>query len=180
MEMMLEFMKMVLPASIVLVAMYLTVKAFVNRDFELAQKQYDTKLAEIKLENTKATLPVRLQAYERLCLLLERISLNNLIVRVSDPEYTAGMLQQRLLFDVRDEFSHNLSQQLYVSDDAWLLVKRTQEEVVTIINKAAERTDRNSRGIDLAKNIFEEMMTREANPCDITLKFLKDELRQMM
>lgn len=180
MELMLEFMKMVLPATIVLVAMYLTVKAFVNRDFELAQKEYEKKLTDIKIENSKATLPIRIQAYERLCLFLERISLNNLIIRVSDPEYTAGQLQQRLLFDVRDEFNHNLSQQLYISDEAWLLIKRTQEEVVTIINKAAEKTDRNSRGIELSKNIFEELMAREANPCDVTLKFLKDEIRRIM
>ncbi len=180
MEPLIEFMKLVLPATIVLVAMYLTVKAFVNRDFELAQKEFEKKLADLKIENSKTSLPVRLQAYERVCLFLERISLNNLILRVNDPEFTAGQLQQRLLFDVRDEFNHNLSQQLYMSDDAWTIVRRAQEEIITTINRAAERTDRNDRGLELAKNIFEEVITRQSNPCDIALKFLKDEIRGIM
>jgi hypothetical protein len=180
MELFLEFMKLVLPAAIVLVAMYMTVKAFINKDFELAQKDFEKKLVDLKMENTKVVLPIRLQAYERICLFLERISPNNLVIRVNDPSFTAGQLQQRITMDVRDELNHNLSQQIYMSDDAWTLVKRTQEEIISIVNKAAERVDRNDRGIELAKRIFEEVLERQSNPCDVTLKFLKDEIRRMM
>jgi diphthamide synthase (EF-2-diphthine--ammonia ligase) len=180
MELLLEFMKLVLPAAIVLVAMYLTVKTFVNKDFELAQKEFDKKLVDLKAENTKVILPLKLQAYERLCLFMERISLNNMIVRVNDPAFTSAQLQQRLSMDVREEFNHNLSQQIYISDEAWLILKRAQEEIIIIINKAAEKVDRNDRGIELAKKIFEELMQRETNPTDIALKFLKDEIRRSM
>jgi len=173
-------MKLVLPAAIVLVAMYLTVKAFINKDFELAQRDFEKKLADLKIEYSKTTLPLRLQAYERICLFLERISPNNMLIRVNDPAFTAGQLQQRINMEVRDEFNHNLSQQIYMSDDAWMLVKRTQEEIISIINKAGEKVDRNDRGIELAKRIFEEMLERQANPCDVTLKFLKDEIRSLM
>ena len=180
MELLLEFMKLVLPAAIVLVAMYLTVKAFVNKDFELAQKEFEKKLADLKIENSKVVLPLKLQAYERICLFLERISPNNLLIRVNDPAFTVGQLQQKINMDVRDELNHNLSQQIYMSDDAWTLVKRTQEEIISIVNKAAEKVDRNDRGIELAKQIFEELINRQANPCDVTLKFLKDEIRTLM
>ena len=180
MELLLEFMKMVLPASIVLVAMFLTVKAFINKDFELAQKDFEKKLADLRIENSKTTLPLRLQAYERMCLFLERISPNNLLIRVNDPAFTSGQLQQKLNFEMRDELNHNLSQQIYMSDEAWTLIRRTFEEVVSIINKAGERVEKNDRGIELAKSIFEEMMARQANPCDVTLKFLKDEIRAFM
>lgn len=180
MDPLIEFMKMVLPAAIVLVAMYMTVKAFVNKDFELAQKDFEKKLADLKIENTKISLPLKLQAYERICLFLERISPNNLLLRVNDPTYTAGQLQQRINMDVRDELNHNLSQQIYMSDDAWSLVKRTQEEIISIVNKAAEKIDRNDRGIELAKGIFEELLNRQSNPCDVTLLFLKDEIRRLM
>jgi len=180
MEHFLDLMKLVLPAAIVLVAMYMTVKAFVNKDFELAQKNFEQRIVDFKIENSKIVLPLKLQAYERICLFLERISLNNLLLRVNDPAFTAGQLQQKINMDVRDELNHNLSQQIYLSDDAWTMVKRTQEEVITIVNKAAEKVDRNERGIELAKKIFEEVLERQNNPCEVTLKFIKDELRKQI
>jgi len=180
MDLFLEFMKMVLPAAIVLVAMYLTVKAFINKDFEMAQKEFEKKLADLRIENSRTVLPLRLQAYERMCLFLERISPNNLLIRVNDPAFTSGQLQQKLNMEIRDELNHNLSQQIYMSDEAWTLVRRTFEEIASIINKAGEKVDKNDRGIELAKKIFEEMLDRQANPCDISLKFLKDEIRTQM
>ena len=180
MDLFLEFMKMVLPASIVLVAMYLTVKAFINKDFELAQKDFQKKIADLRIENSKTTLPLRLQAYERMCLFLERISPNNLLIRVNDPAFTSGQLQQKLNYEMRDELNHNLSQQIYMSDEAWTMIRRTFEEIVSIINKAGEKVDKGDRGIELAKKIFEEMLDRQSNPCEVTLKFLKDEIRAHM
>lgn len=180
MELFLDFLKLVLPAAIVLVAMYMTVKTFVNKDFELAQKNFEQRIVDYKIENSKVVLPLKLQAYERICLFLERISLNNLLIRVNDPAFTAGQLQQKINMDVRDELNHNLSQQIYLSDDAWTLVKRTQEEIITIVNKAAEKVDRNERGIELAKKIFEEVLERQNNPCEVALKFIKDELRKQI
>ena len=85
-----DLLKMVLPASIVLYAVYLTIKALVTKDFE-------KKLVELKLKNTELVLPIRLQAYERMCLFLERISPNTLIVRVNDPSYNVAQLHQLLL-----------------------------------------------------------------------------------
>jgi hypothetical protein len=180
MELLLEFMKLVLPAAIVLLAMYLTVKAFVNKDFELAQKEFEKKIIDYKTETSKTSLPLKIQAYERICLFLERISLNNLIVRINDPAYTAGQLQQRLNMEVREEFNHNLSQQIYMSNEAWDLVRTAQDEIISIVNKAAEQVDRNGRGIDLAKKIFEEMLERQSNPCEVALKYLKEEIRTIL
>jgi hypothetical protein len=87
MDQILDLVKIILPAATVLYAMFLVMKTFLN-------KEYEKKLLDIKLENNKIVLPIRLQAYERICLFLERISMNNLIIRVNDPMYTVSQLQQ--------------------------------------------------------------------------------------
>src|SRR4028119_1270098 len=111
-----DLIKILLPAAAVLYAMYLTVKAFLNKDF-------DKRLVDIKIKNTELTLPLRLQAYERMCLFLERISPHNLVVRLNEPAYNAIQFHQKLLLEIREEYNHNLSQQVYMSDQSWTYVK---------------------------------------------------------
>src|SRR6478609_6392598 len=122
-----DLLKMVLPASIVLYAVYLTIKSLVTKDFE-------KKLVELKLKNTELVFPIRLQAYERMCLFLERISPNTLIVRVNDPSYNVAQLHQLLLMEIRNEYAHNMSQQVYMSDNSWKLVKSSMDEIINVIN----------------------------------------------
>lgn len=162
----------VLPSGAVLFAMYLTIKTFLGKEFE-------KRLIELKLKNNELILPTRLQAYERLCLLLERLSPNNLILRVNDPDYNAAQLHQRLLIDIRDEFNHNLSQQIYVSDDTWNLIKKAIEDLNTSINSASQAIAPDSRGIELAKKIFEHYMALEKDSLTIALGFMKNEIRRL-
>ena len=120
MEIIIEFAKLLLPAAAVLYAMYLTTKSFLDR--EMTQK-----LVDIKLKNTDTILPIRLQAYERICLFLERITPNNLIIRLNQANFTAREFQQVLLSEIRQEYNHNVTQQVYVSDEAWELVASAKE-----------------------------------------------------
>ena len=166
-----ELLKLVLPAAAVLYAMYLTVKLFINRD-------YQSKMIDIRNKTNEVVLPLRLQAYERICLLLERISPNNLIIRLNDVSLSAKQLQALLLKEIREEFNHNLSQQLYMSDEAWNLAKIGMEEVVSVINTSAAEMVDDAKGIDLAKRIFEKMLEKENDPIENALTFLKDEMRQ--
>jgi hypothetical protein len=96
MEILEDLVKILLPAAIVLYAMYLTVRAFLNKEFE-------RKLIDIKTKNTDIVLPVRLQAYERMCLFLERISPNNLILRLNNSMLSANELHQLLLAEIREQ-----------------------------------------------------------------------------
>ena len=170
MEILLDFIKILLPAATVLYAVFLVVKAFLN-------KEYEKKTLEIKMENTKIVLPIRLQAYERVCLFLERISLNNIIIRVNEPVYTSLQLQQRLLSEIRNEYNHNVSQQVYMSDEAWSVVRRSMEDIVGIINMAGEQVPQDSRGIELAKMIFEILLQRNQDPVQLALQYVKNEIR---
>lgn len=170
MEIFADLIKILLPAGVVLYAMYLTVRSFLNKELE-------KKLVDIKVKNNEIIMPIRLQAYERVCLLLERISPHQLVLRVNDPSYTVAEFQQMLLRAVREEFHHNISQQVYVSEQSWDLVKASVEDIVMIINASAQQLRPDARGIELAKVIMEQLMQRNEDPVTKALKSVKNEVR---
>ncbi|MGB3618157.1 MAG: hypothetical protein WBA12_08560 [Catalinimonas sp.] len=172
MDILFDFLKILLPAGIVLYGMYLTVTSFLTREGERQQ-------AEFRMKNADIITPVRLQAYERICLFLERTSPHNLVLRVNSPAYNAAQLQQKMLTDIREEYTHNLSQQVYVSDQAWLFVRNAMEEVIGLINTAAQKTDPEAPGVQLAKTVFELLLSREEDPTQRALRFAKNEIRQL-
>ena len=172
MEILIEFAKILIPAGLVLYAMFLTVKSFLGKEME-------SKLLDLKMRNSDTILPIRLQAYERVCLFLERITPNNLIRRVNDNNFSARQLQEVLLNEIRNEFNHNLSQQVYMSDESWNLVKNAMEEVVVVINASANDMAPEAKSIDLSKRIFESLMERNADSTSNALTFVKNEIRQV-
>ena len=171
MDLLVEFGKILLPAIAVMYAMYLTVKMFI-------QKEWQSHKMTLAQKNTETILPIRLQAYERMCLFLERISPNNLIVRLNNGEYNAGQFQHVLLAEIREEFNHNLSQQVYMSDEAWNMVRRAMEDLVVKINQAGSETANDARALDLAKRIFDLMMGQGSDQIQEALVFIKEEIRQ--
>lgn len=170
MDALIDFGKILLPAGTVLYAMFLVVKSFLTKEME-------KKLVDIKIKNTETVLPIRLQAYERICLFLERISPNNLVVRLNDASLSASQFQQVLITEIRQEFNHNLSQQVYLSDEAWEMVKNAMEDIVSVVNIAAQKLQSDDKGVELAKKIFELMMEKNNDPIAIALKRVKDEIR---
>ena len=165
-------LSIILPASAVLFAVYLVVKAFLNKEF---QKQ----LIDVKGKAQDTVLPIRLQAYERVCLLLERVSLTNLLLRVNSPEFNAATLQHRLFTEVREEFGHNMSQQVYMSDEAWNMVKAAVTDVNNIINEAGETVAPEAPGMELAQAILAKLKEREGDSVTASLIFVKNEIRQL-
>jgi hypothetical protein len=172
MEDFVEILKIILPAGVVLFAMYLTVKT-------LTEKELRKKAMEIKASNQNTILPVRLQAYERVCLFLERIQPNNLILRLNKGSYGAREFHSILLQDIRDEYNHNLSQQVYMSDEAWNLTKNAKEDMIMVINQAAREMKENSKSVDLAKKIFEIVINKEVEPTSFAINKIKEEIRSV-
>ncbi len=172
MDPLLEFAKLLVPAAVVLYGMYLVVKSFI-------QKEMDKALIDIKSKNIEVILPLRLQAYERISLFLERIAPDNLVIRVRDNSFSAGQFHQALVKDIREEYSHNLSQQIYVSDNAWNLVKSAKEEIITVVNQSAQGLAADAKSLELAKRIFEKMLERKADPTTIALSQIKKEVRTL-
>lgn len=171
MDALLDFIKILVPAGLVLYAMYLTVRAFLNKELEKT-------LMEVKGRNTTTVLPIRLQAYERIVLLLERLSPNNLISRLNIAKMNAREFQQILLKEIRDEYNHNVSQQVYMSEEVWDLVKNAKEDLIVSINNAAEKMTPESSNLDLAKQLFDDLMERDVDPITLALHEVKEEIRQ--
>lgn len=172
MEVLLELLKIVVPAALVLYAVYLMVKSFLDKEL---QKQ----VVATRDKNTEIVLPIRLQAYERMVLFLERISPNSLLRRLNAGELNAQELQHVLVHEIREEFSHNLAQQVYMSDQSWQAIRQAMEEVVSLVNQSAEGLAADARGIELRRRILQGLVEEGREPVAPALKVVKDEIRQL-
>lgn len=164
-----EWLKFGLPAGLVLCVAYLMVRAFMG-------KRWQTKALA---EGLKISLSLRLQAYERMCLFLERTSITNLLPRVAQSGLAAKEMQHILLREIREEFNHNLSQQLYMSPEAWGQVKAAMEENVMLINRSAEELPQAATQADLIKQIFKHMSEQKYDPTENALLKLKAEVQTL-
>lgn len=160
----------VLPSMIVAVAAFFIVKYFIEND----QKK---KVLELKFQSKSITTPVRLQAYERMALFLERIEPNQLLFRVNNPELTAAQMQAVLLSTIRSEYEHNMSQQIYISPEVWESIKRAKENVVNAINIAAGKLSPEAMAIDLDSAIFQ--ITAAESPVAAAMNSLKKEIQTL-
>ncbi len=172
MEDFLDILKYTLPSGIVFATAFFILRAFL-------QNGTHKKLLELKLSNQNVVTPVRLQAYERVILLLERISPSSLILRVAAPGMSANQLQAALVQNVRDEFEHNLSQQIYISSTAWEMTRNAKEEMVKLVNLASTRLNDNASATDLGSIILELAMTQDKLPVNTAIDYIKKEVRQL-
>ena len=173
MDQLISIILIIVPASAVMFGMYLTVKTFVSKEFEKGK-------LDIRRKNNEIMLPNRLSAYERITLLLERVSLNNLVIRINNADYNVAIFHQQLLAELRNEFNHNLSQQIYISDEAWGMVRKAVEETTAIVNHASSLIEnKEERGIELAKAIFNVQAQATHDPIQEALLFVKHELREL-
>ena len=132
----LEILKYTLPSIVVFLTAYFILKQVYSSQYLQLRDELKTQIAK---ENLKILTPVRMQAYERLVLFLERIAPANLIIRQNQPNLTVFQFQTKLKQSIRDEFEHNLSQQLYVGSQSWILVIQAKEDIVSQINTAASQ-----------------------------------------
>jgi hypothetical protein len=158
------------PALVVLATAYFLLKMFLDNEAAKTRMQ-------IRLDMQKITMPVRMQAYERLILLCERIEPAGLLVRTNMPGMNASQLQSALVQSVRSEFEHNLSQQLYVSTKAWEMVRNAREETIKRINTSAMKLMPDATSSDLASLILINDIDETQSAVKGALDLLKDEAR---
>jgi len=116
------------------------------------------KQERIPATDDKPATGMQLQAYERLILLTDRIALPNLISRLNQPGAPAKEMQQILISNIKEEFNYNISQQIYVSADAWTAVKTLKDQNMLIINQFANALPAEASGLDLNKLLLEYSM----------------------
>jgi len=130
---------------------------------------------------TQASTPLQLQAYERLILLAERISLPNLINRVNQPGLGVKEMQSILTQSIRQEFDYNITQQIYVSAEAWQAVQNLKDQNLLIINQVASFMPAEANGTDLNKSILEMLMqSPKASLHGVVAEVLSYEAKKLM
>jgi hypothetical protein len=168
----LEVLKYILPSIIV----FLTTWYLVSRYF----KSEDAKrMQQLALNNQNLITPLRLQAYERIILYLERINPESLVMRLSKPGLTSQQLQNELLNTIRAEYEHNLAQQIYISNQAWEMLKNARNATIQLINATAEILKKDEPSINLSKAILERVMKEEKNPASDAIVFIKNEINRL-
>ena len=134
----------------------LLLAAFLGYLFYQQRKSAKEEVTYGTIDGTTRTL--RLQAYERLTLLVDRIALPNIISRVHQQGATAREMQLLLTRSMKEEFDHNITQQIYVSPDAWTAVKNLKEQNMLVVNQLASALPPHASGLDLNKILLEYLM----------------------
>ena len=172
-EFILEVLKITIPALIV----FLTTGLILKRFFE---KEYAEKVREVKMLANSKVLPMRLQAHERMALYLERIDLNNSILKVYKSGMSARLLQSELNASIRSEFEHNVAQQVYLSEKTWSAVKTAKEETIKIINIAGQQLEDTATGIDFSTKVYEILSQLSDTPSEVALKQLRMDIKKYL
>ena len=164
-----EILLHVVPALIVLFTAFFLIK------YQLEGVFTDLKLP---VKHESAQRPhVNFQAYERLVLYLERINPSNMVMRMYRSSANARALEADMVKSIREEFEHNLSQQIYVSDDIWKLIKQAKEETIKLISLASGQCSDKSSSTDLSKILLKLAGAIDEFPHDVAIRYLKQELR---
>lgn len=172
MDILLQIALIILPAGAVL----LTTIFFLRKE---AAKDVQDMRAELKKQRQEYFLPSRVEAYQRAVLLMERIHPNSLVMRLHNPGLPAKALQADFLKAIREEYDHNVAQQLFISLQGWQMVKNSKEETIKIINIAGNQMLASSTGMDLSAKIFEIVAEVGQLPTEITVEYLKKELQEL-
>lgn len=153
--------------------------------YKVAQTYFDnqqkSQMLQMKIDEHKESLkvvtPIRLQAYERMALYLERISPNSLILRTFRPGMDIKALQVAMTKNIRDEWEHNLSQQVYLSAESWNRIREAKEEMINLINGSAVKLSADADPSSLAGAIFESC-AKSKIPTDEAIEFMKQEIQE--
>src|SRR5215217_4968699 len=154
--------------GVVWVAVYL-IKPYLD-------KQEQLQLLEFKKSVNSQTLPLRLQAYERMVLFVERINPANMLIRLQAGSYSAAELHALVSNEVRNEYQHNITQQIYVSLRTWGIVKQLKNDTIAIISNAAKALPENASGMELSKLVLAHLSQLETDPFDAGLSFIRSDL----
>ena len=166
----LGYLSYLLPSIIVGVIAFYFFKTFVDHQKEM---QY----MELRKENRSEVLPLRLQAFERLVLFLERISPGQLLSRIKPVGENKFDYENLLIASIEQEFEHNLVQQVYVSQKCWDAIKASKNSTISLIRKTA-MSDKITSAQKLREVVLTELFEK-SSPSDTGIAFLKNEIRQL-
>ena len=169
-EIILEVLKYTIPALVVFLACYFILKQYLSN-------QYALKSLEVRSKYSRNAIPLKLQAYERLLLFCERISIPNLVMRLNTDSMTADTLKHAMMISVQKEYEHNIAQQLYTSQKLWDIIKLVKNDMVRIINKTGSTINPNENSDVLAEALFKYINENEKDPVNLAIQAVKEEAK---
>ncbi len=170
---MIEVLKYILPAIIVLIATWIVMsKQMKNED--------ERRNFELRKSNLGVISPLRLRGYERLTLLLERITPEHMLLNMNLSTMTVREVQQQMQQTIRLEFDHNLSQQVYVGDSVWQDVLNAKEEMLRFVNTCAAKHQPDEPALPFAQELITIYNTNGETPTQHALTTLKREAHELL
>lgn len=157
--------------GVVWIAIYL-IKPYIDRNERI-------QMLEFRKSISNQTLSLRLQAFERLVLFIERINPGNLLLRLNVNDFTAAELHTLMLEEIRNEFQHNITQQIYVTTKVWVVVKQVKEQTLSLVNGTLRELPENATGLDLAKTILMRISQTEENPYDLATNMIRTDFEDL-
>ncbi len=165
----LEIIKYTLPSLIVFFTAYYLIKQYLGH-------QTIMKSMEIKGRDDAQLVSVKLQAYERLTLFLERIMPYNLYLRLNSKESSAKGLYTAMMIALQQEYEYNMTQQLYVSNNLWKIVKLAKEQTADIISQCGEHVSETDPSTALMDRIGVVMGSLKTNPIEQAKAAIRKEM----
>ena len=140
--------------------------------------QQNTRRWLLQKENQKDALPLRLQAYERMALFLERINPSKILIRVTPNSQNKNDYENLLIYSIEQEFEHNLTQQIYITDACWTIILTAKNTIIQNIRKTnmSEKIDSADK---LRETILRDLLDSES-PSNVALNYLKKEVTQII
>ena len=158
-------------AGVIWIAFYL-VKPYLD-------KQNQVQLLELKRSVSSQTLPLRLQAYERVVLFIDRINPANMLIRLNAGGLSATDLHIVIVNEIRTEFQHNVTQQIYVSSRVWAVMKRVKEDTMSLVNNAIKGLPQNATAMELSKTVLIHLSQLEDDPYEIAINLVRQDLEEL-
>ena len=144
------------------------------------KSEAEKRLWELKRLSQKEISPIRMRAYERLTLLLERTTPEHMLIELNLSEMTPLQVQAHLMRTIRQEYDHNLSQQIYISNEVWDLIDNAKQQTIAFVNSIAQQMPPESNALDYAKTLITAYRSNGDTPNDIALQALKNEAKTLL
>jgi hypothetical protein len=158
----------IIPALIVFGIVYFLMKAYFDNQLKL-------KMLESRESNAQTSRPLKLQAYERLMLFCERVSLPNLLLRIQSSDMTAKDLKASLVIAIQQEFEYNLSQQLYVSEKLWQIIKLAKNQLIEIVTHIGSKVPPKASADEFSQQLILFFESQKKDPIETAKSAVKKE-----
>lgn len=168
-----QMLQFILPSLVVFLTAYYLVRKFLSSESQ-------RRMVDVRLAKDELITPLRMQAYERLVIFMERISPENMVLRLHRNGQFSSAFKVEMIRSIHEEYEHNLSQQVYVSSEAWNLVRRAKEDLVALVNQAGNEVQASASAADLGNKLFELASKNSPLSTRHAIAQLKSEAKKFM